>query len=98
MELVAEARVRMRDVLIGLRQAPAVSVVEPAVIIAAQPALLDIAVAEIGAAVPAMAVEEAIFAAQVFIEDEILTHQPHRQCAGPIELAGAGDRPPIAAQ
>src|SRR5215469_8957204 len=88
----------MRHVLVGLCQTPAVGVVEPAMIIAAQPAFLDIAIAEVGAAVPAMAVEQAIFAAEVLVEDEVLAHQPHRQCAGVLELAGAGDRPPIAAQ
>src|SRR3984893_8068188 len=88
----------MRHVLIGLRQAPAVRVVEPAVIIAAQPAFLDIAVAEVGAPVPAMAIEEAVFAAEILVEDEILAQQPHRKRAGSFEFAGAGDRPPIAAQ
>ncbi len=88
----------MRHVLIGLRQAPAVRVVEPAVIVAAQPALLDKAVAEVGAAVPAMAIEQAVSAAEVLVEDEILAEEAQRQRARPLELAGAGDRPPIAAQ
>src|SRR5882724_10615543 len=73
-DLVAQPRLRMRHVLIGLRQAAAVRVVEPAVIIAAQPAFLDIAVAEVGAAVPAMAIEKAVFAAKVLVEDEVLAH------------------------
>src|ERR1700738_585362 len=88
----------MRHVLIGLRQAAAVGVVEPAVIIATQPTFLDIAVAQVGTAVPAMAIEETVFAAEVLVEDEILAHEPHSKRAGTIELAGASDRPPIAAQ
>src|SRR5215469_7163588 len=88
----------MRHVLIGLCQTAAVGVIEPAVIITAQPAFFDIAIAQVGATVPAMAVEEPVFAAEVFVEDKILAHQPHRQCAGVFELAGAGDWPPIAAQ
>jgi len=88
----------MRHVLVGLRQTAATGVVEPAVIIAAQPALLNIAIAEVGATVPAMAVEEAVFTAEIFVEDEILAHEPHRQRSRVLELAGAGDRPPIAAQ
>src|SRR6516162_10399042 len=98
MDLVAQPRLRMRHVLIRLRQTAAVRVVEPAVIIAAQPAFLDIAIAEVGATVPAMAIEEAVFAAEVLVEDEILAHQSHRQRAWMFEFAGAGNRPPIAAQ
>src|SRR5208283_4985722 len=94
-DLVAEPRLGMRYVLVGLRQAPAVCVIEPPVVIAAQPATLDIAVAEIGAAVLAMAIEEAVFAAEVLVKDEIFAHQPHGKRAGTFELAGAGDRPPI---
>jgi hypothetical protein len=45
-----------------------------------------------------MAVEEPVFTAQVLVEDEILAHLPHRQYAGPLEFAGIGDRPLIAAQ
>src|ERR1700739_3212056 len=98
MDLVTQPRFRMRPVLVGLRQAASVCVVEPAVIIAAQPTFLDIAIAEVGSAVTAMAIEEAVFAAEVLVENEIFAHQAHRQCAGLLELAGTGDRPPIAAQ
>src|SRR5712671_1665908 len=88
----------MGDVLIGLRQAAAGVVVQPAVIVAAQPARLDIAVAEICAAVPAMPVEEAVSAAEILVEDEVFAHQPYRLGAGLGEFAGAGDRPPVAPQ
>src|SRR5882762_10900042 len=88
----------MRHILVGLRQAPAVCVIEPAMVIAAQPATLDIAVAEIGAAMPTMPIDEAVFAAEVLVENEILAHEPHRQRPGLLELASAGDWPPIAAQ
>src|SRR5262249_11595318 len=97
-DLVAQPRLGVRHVLIGLRQAAAVRVVEPAVIIAAQPAFLDIAVAEVGPSMTTMAIEQAIFAAEILVEDEILAHQPHRQCAGLLDLTGTGNRPPIAAQ
>src|SRR4029077_17782466 len=89
---------RMRHVFIRLGQTAAVRVVEPAVIIAAQPAFLDIAIAEVGAAVPAMAIEKAVCAGKILVKYEVLAHQPHRERAGTIELAGTGDRPPIAAQ
>src|SRR6266851_752248 len=71
-------RLRMRNILVGLRQAPAVCVIEPAVVIAAQPASLDIAVTEVGAAMPTMPIDEAVFAAEVLVENEILAHEPHR--------------------
>src|SRR5712671_3216576 len=88
----------MRYILVGLRQAPAVCVIEPAMVVAAQPATLDIAVAEVGAAMSTMPIDEAVFAAQVLVENEILAHEPHRPRPGLLELAGAGDWPPIAAQ
>ena len=88
----------MRYILVGLGQATAVCVIEPAVVIAAQPATLDIAVAEVGAAMPTMPIDEAIFTAKVLVKNEILAHEPHRERPGPLKLAGAGDWPPIAAQ
>src|SRR5271155_5575039 len=98
MDRVFERRVGMRHILIGLREAAAGLVIEPAVVIAAQPARLDIAIAEIGAAMPAMPVDEAPAPAEILVEHEVLTQQPHRLRARLIELAGAGDRPPISAQ
>ena len=97
-DFVAQPPLRVRHVLVGLRQAGAVGIVEPAVIVAAQPAFFDIAVAEIGAAMPAMAVEKPEPAAEILVEDEVLAEQAHRPDAGLGELAGAGDRPPVAAQ
>src|SRR5439155_23175012 len=73
-------------------------VIKPAMVIAAQTAFFDIAIAQIGAAMFAMPVEEAVGAAEILVEDEILAHEPHRLCAGSLELAGAGNRPPIAPQ
>src|ERR1700730_18146157 len=87
----------MGYILVGLRQAPAVCAIEPAVVVAAQPATLDIAVAEVGAAMSTMPIDEAVFAAEVLVENEILAHEPHRQRPGLLQLAGAGDWPPIAA-
>ena len=44
-------------------------------IVAAQPAFFDIAVAEIGAAMPAVAVEKPEPAAEILVEDEVLAEQ-----------------------
>src|SRR5947209_13822834 len=96
-DLVFEPRLGMRDVLVRLRQAASVGAVQPTVIVAAQPAGLDIAVAKIGAAMPTMAVEEAVCAAEILVENKILAHQPHRLCTGFGQFAGARDRPPISA-
>jgi hypothetical protein len=59
------------DVLIRLREAAARLVIEPAVIVAAQPVRLDIAIAEIGAAMPAMPVEEPPAPAEILVEHEV---------------------------
>ena len=93
-----QPRFGMRHVLIGLRETASVGVVKPAMIIAAQPASLDIAIGEIGAAMPAVAVDKAETPAAILIEDEILAQKPHRLRTGLVEFAGAGDWPPIAAQ
>src|SRR5690348_9586004 len=88
----------MRYVLVGLREATARLVIQPAVIVTAQPARLDIAVAEIGAAMSAMPVDQAPAPAEILVEHEVFAQQPHRFRARPLDLAGAGDRPPVAAQ
>jgi hypothetical protein len=88
----------MRHVLVRLRQACPVGAVKPAVVVAAQPAFLDIAVAEVGAAMPAMPVEQAISPAEISVKDKVLAQQPHRLGAGLGHFTGAGDRPPIAPQ
>ena len=77
-DLVLQAQFGMRDILIGLRQTDTVAVIEPAVIVAAQAALLDIAVGQIGAAMAALAVDQTVPAAEVLIENEVLAHQADR--------------------
>jgi hypothetical protein len=68
------------------------------VVVAAQAALLDEAVGEIGAAMRAMAVDHAVGAGEILVEDEVLAEQPHGFHRVAVELADAGDRPPVAAQ
>jgi hypothetical protein len=97
-DLVPKPGLGMGQILVRLREADSRVVVEPAVIIAAQTAALDIAVAEVGAAMPAMPVEKAISAAEILVEHKIFAHEPHRLRPRLVELAGAGDRPPVAAQ
>src|ERR1700746_2009114 len=98
MDRILEPGIGMRHVLIGLREAASGLVIEPAVVVAAQPPRLDIAIAEIGAAMPAMPVDEAPAPAEILVEHEVLAHEPHRLGARRVERAGAGDRPPIAPQ
>src|SRR5437870_4789868 len=97
-DLILETGLGMRQILVGLHQNAAVGAVEPAMVVAAQPAFLDIAIAEVGAAMPAMAVEEPVAAAEILVEDEVLAQEPHRHWSRLRQLAGAGDRPPVAAQ
>ena len=86
------------DVLERLRQAVAALVEPPAVIVAAQAALLDDAVGEIGATMRAMPVEQAERAGEVLVQDQVFAQQPHRlDAVGLVEFAGAGDRHPVAA-
>src|SRR5262249_34557306 len=96
--LVLQARIAVRHVLVRLLDAAAGLVVEPAVIVAPEAALLDIAVAHVGPAVTAMLVDESVRAAQILVEDEILAHPPPRPGRLVNGCAGAGDRPPIAAK
>ena len=97
-DLVFEPRLGVRHVLIGLREAAPIGIVEPSVVIAAQPAPLDIAIGEIGAAMPAVPVEEAALAAKILVKNEVFAHQPHWFRAQLGKLTGAGNRPPITPQ
>lgn len=63
--------------LAGLFQAPAVAVVEPAVIDTPDPAILKTAVAEIRSAMRAVEAKEAQFATLVSEKEEILPEKPH---------------------
>src|ERR1700738_4398507 len=67
---IPEPSLGIRDILIGLREAASRLVIEPAVIVAAQPVRFDIAIAEIGAAVPAMPVDEAPASAEILVEHD----------------------------
>src|SRR6185437_14174220 len=77
-DLRFEIGLRVRDVVVRLLEAIAFSIEMPAVIRAAQSAIFDVAVREIGAAMRTMPVEQAVMAALILIERQILTHQPNR--------------------
>ena len=91
-------RLRIGGVLVGLLDAGAGLVEAPAVVAAADAAVLDPAVGHVGAAVRAMPVDQAERAAQVLVEDEVLADQPDRLDRVLLKLAGAADRLPVAAQ
>ena len=91
-------RFRIGGVFIGLFEAAAGLVDQPAVIAAADAGLLDPAVGHVGAAVRTVAVDQAVTAAAVAVEHEVLAHQADGLDRVGVELAGAGDRLPIAAQ
>jgi hypothetical protein len=88
----------MRLLLERLVEAPPRLVEQPAVVVAAQPALLHVAVRQVGAAVGAVAVDQAVAAAAVAVEDEVLAHDADRPGRGGIELGHARDRVPVAPQ
>src|SRR5262249_53374099 len=92
-DLVAEpARARLGRLL----KAPTIDVVEPTVIEAAQPAVLDAAVAEVGAAVRAVEPEKPDAPPIVTKEHEALAEHPSRQRrAARGQLGRQPDRLPI---
>ena len=96
--LVFEARLRMRGIFERLLDAAPVLVEEPAVVVAAQPALLDEPVREVGAAVRAVAPDEPERPIQILVEHEIFAEQTDRLDRDRIELARAADRLPVAAE
>ena len=95
---LAAFRFGVGDVLVGLLQALPALIELPTVIEAADALLLDRAAGQIGAAVRAMARDEPETAAEVFVERQVLAEEPHRLDRVVVELAGAGDRHPVAPQ
>ena len=86
----------MRDLLERLAQAAAGWSEQPAVVVAAQPALLDDAVREVRAAVRAVPVDQAVGAPTVLVQDEILAEEPDRLDRSVVQLGDGGDRHPVA--
>ena len=85
--------------LAGLFEAVAVDVVQPAVVQAAQPAVLDAPVAQVGGAVRAVDTEQAELAVLVAEEREVFAEDPHVQgSAAGWQLLSEGDRVPVAAE
>jgi hypothetical protein len=83
--------------LAWLLQAVSLDVEQPAVIAAAEPALLHLAVVERGPAVRAARVDEPGAAWPVAEEDQILAEDPYRPGNGP-GVGDQTDRMPVAAQ
>src|SRR5262245_17668820 len=90
--------VRVDDVVIGLLDAAAALVHQPAVIVAADAGLLDESIGEVRAPMGAMPVEEPETSAPVLVEHEILAHEANGLDRVLVEFARAADRHPVAAQ
>ena len=84
-------------VFIGLLEAAAGLVHQPAVIAAANAGLLDPAIGHIGAAMRTMAIDKAVTAAEITVKNEVLTHEADWFDWVRVKFAGAGDRLPVAA-
>ena len=97
-DLVLEASLGRGNVLVRLLDAAAVLVEQPAMVVAAQPALFDEAVGCVGAAMRALAVDQPEGAAQILVESQILAQQADRLDGLVFELGHRGYRHPIAAQ
>src|SRR5262249_38545640 len=92
------ARMRVDDVVIGLLDAAAGLVHQPAVVVAADAGLLDEAIGEIRASMGAVPIKEPETSALVLVEHEILAHQANGLDRVLVEFARAADRHPVAAQ
>ena len=97
-DFLAELRFRLRDVLVGLFQAAAVAIKQPAVIVAAEPALLDESIGHVGAAMRAMSAHEAERAAHVLVQSEVFTHEANGLDGLGVEFTDSRDGHPIAAE
>src|SRR5215467_13402849 len=89
---------RVDDVVIGLLDAAAGLVHQPAVVVAADAGLLDESIGEIRAPMGAVPVEEPETSAPVLVEHEILAHEANGLDRVLVEFARAADRHPVAAQ
>jgi hypothetical protein len=92
------ARARIDGIVIGLLDAGAALVHQPAVIIAANAGLLDHSVGEVGAAVRTVAIEQPEPATQILVEHQVLAEQADGLDRTSVELARAADRLPVAPQ
>src|SRR5262249_24001052 len=92
------ARMRVDDVVMGLLDAAAGLVHQPAVVVAADAGLLDEAIGEIRAPMGEVPVEEPETSAPVLVEHEILGEEANGLDGVLVELARAADRHPVAAQ
>ena len=91
-------RARVDGVVIGLLDATAGLVHQPAVIVAADSGFLDETVGEVGAPVRAVPVEQAEAPRHVLIQHQVLAHEAHGLDRIAVELAGTADRHPVAAK
>src|SRR5262249_33501458 len=95
---VLEPSIRMGRFLEWLLKAPARVIPEPAVVVAAEPAVLDPAVGEIGAPVRAGTIDEAVVPGAILVEDEILAHEAYGLGGPVVQLRDGGDRHPVPPQ
>src|SRR5262249_42624694 len=86
------------EIVVGLLDAAAGLVHQPAVIAAADAGLLDHAEGKIRAPVRAVPVEQTEAASHVLVQDQVLAEEPHGLDRVAIELARAADRHPVAPQ
>jgi len=82
----------------GLMKASSSVVEQPAVVIAAQPAFLDEAVAQVRTAVRTMLIHEPVVSALVAVESQVLAQDADRLHGQLAELRRARDRMPVTSQ
>src|SRR5215470_3089874 len=93
---ILELRLWVRGLLERLLKAAARVVPEPAVVVAAQAAAVDPAIRQVGAAMRAVAVDQAVVPSLVLVENEVLAHEPYGLGGTLVELGDGGNRHPVA--
>ncbi len=96
--LLAQRIFRIGGILIGLADAIAILVEQPAVIVAADALFLDKAIGQVGAAMRTMPVHHAESAREILIERQVLAKQADGLDLLVIEFADPRDRYPVVAQ
>src|SRR5207245_7847816 len=94
-DAVLEARLGVGDLFERLREAVPRLAVQPAVVVTAQAAVFGETVAQVSPPVSAVTVEEAVRAALVLVEDEVLAPQPHGLRPTIVQLRHGCERHPV---
>src|SRR5262245_48903487 len=98
MNLLFESSFTRCDVVIGLFDTSAVLAEQPTVVIASQPASFYVAIREVGPAMSALAINEAIIPLQILVQHQMFAHKPDRLHGCRIKFRERRDGHPVTPQ